>query len=213
MRTSPRSAGLEGSTWEQSILMSGDQASEVSSSSSSYPHLSSATSTMSQKSIQQYPYPSMSSSSRTSTNSVYMSTPQPNYPHSADRPMGNTYNAAGFLLRDGRDETSPHHYSYSQPSFAAAHGATMESSSSAESGSQAQPRDAPSAGGLNFPHRRSLTDPQHQAFRMNHFAGLPNTILPQSEITLPSPPRLQDSALSSRPNSFGGGDGRLHSMS
>jgi hypothetical protein len=209
MRTSPRS--MDGASWDQSLLMSGDHPPEVSTPSSSY-QLSSTPSaaTMSQKSISHYQYPSISSSSsRTSTNNVYMSNPQPNYPHTADRPMGNTYNTAGFLLRDGRDETSQHHYSYSQPSFAAAHGTTMESPSSAESPPQTQPRDTSSVGGLNFPHRRSLTDPQ-QAFRMNHFTGLPNPILSQNDLTLPSPPRLQDST---RANNYGGGDGRLHPIS
>jgi hypothetical protein len=203
MRNSPRDAtGIEGSQWEPSLLMGGDQQPEVPSTSSSY-HLSSA-STIPQKPLQ-YPYSgTMPPSSRTSSNSVYMPPNQPNYPHTADRPMG-SFNASGFLVRDSRDESQHHHYSYSQPSFAS-HGATMESTAA----EQTQPRDPPS-GGLNFPHRRSLTDPQQQGFRINHFSSLPNPILSQNEITLPSPPRLQENTIPTRQNNFGG-DGRLHSM-
>jgi hypothetical protein len=205
MRNSPRSVqSIEGSSWDQSLLM-GEQQPEVQvpTGPTGY-QLPPVSAPMPQKAVQQYPYSSnVASSSRTSiTNNMYMSPTQPNYPHNADRPMGNSYSSTGFLLRDAREEPQQQ-YSYSHSAFSANHDTNMHSHSPSH-----QPRET-SPNGINFAHRRSLTEPQSFRNIVNHFPHLPNPLL-----TLPSPPRLQDSTLPPRQAAtYGGGDGRLNSMS
>ncbi|KAI3613768.1 proteophosphoglycan ppg4 [Moniliophthora roreri] len=214
---------VEDGVWEQTIIMS-DSDLPSSSASSTYPlPPMSAPPPISSKPISYNPYPnSLSSSSSLPSSSRSMPSPmflnsQPNYSHSADRPIGTSYGSPTFTMRSDIRDDSRHHYSYSPSPYQSHdtlhthHGASAVAPGIAHSQSHPPQREPP----VSYPHRRSLTEPQ-QAYSINSgFPHLPNPIHSNQGIRLPSPPRLpsQDGVAHNQPPRNYGPDGRINSMS
>ena len=206
MRTSPRAVQvLDGSNWEQSLLLPEHSDSHMSSATSTPYQLPPVNAPVPSKVLH---YPSYSNSippsSRNSVSSgMYMPNSQQNYSHSTDRPMGGAYSSGYVMRNDVRQDSQQQQYSYSQQSFPTSstdsnHNMTTSSHQSTHSQAQRDP----------FPHRRSLTDPQGYRTIVNQFPHLPNPAHGLTHgIRLPSPPRLQDSS-NNLPCTVYGNDGR-----
>ncbi|KAH9958605.1 hypothetical protein BC827DRAFT_1219202 [Russula dissimulans] len=206
---------LEGSSWEQGMIMGEEQnqsAPHTSSPSTGYP-LPGVPAAHS-KNPSQFPYPSpaQSSSRTTLPGTMYMPTVQQgtqNFAHSADRPLGEAYGGGGsYSVRDPREDQQ--RFSYSQPSYsgtAGTEGATHISQHSPSANlhytTTQQQRDpsSPAQTPVPFAHRRSITDPQGFSSLVNQYPHLP----PPSGLRRLSPPRLTESSHSVRPSFNGGG--------
>lgn len=217
---------LEGSQWDQTIIMTDQQSDMPGSSTSATFQLPPMSAPLPSKSLQYASY-SMPSSSRNSMPSMgYMNSQanQINYPHSGDRPMGSSYSSQGFSMRgELRDESRTQQYNtypyqshdtnmhpQSPPSTAASMQSQPQSQSQSHSHHGGRETTSPSG---PFPHRRSLTEPQGYSIGQG-FPHLPNPLQSHHNIRLPSPPRLQDNGSGSvgHHRQLYGPDGRVGPM-
>ncbi len=141
---------IETRAWEDGIFAGRAECAEVQPSpiSSSYP----ATPVSAAASQNHFPY-SAAPSSRAPMGeqpSYPLSITQ-NYPHNADRPMGDVYADAMFERRY-----------YSQPTFTTSHDASHSQQIHAQSPTTAAPPIPPQRGNapINYAHRRPITEPQ-----------------------------------------------------
>ncbi|KAI0261507.1 hypothetical protein BC834DRAFT_895613 [Gloeopeniophorella convolvens] len=207
MRPSPSAVhSLEGSSWDQGMLMGEDQnqpAPHASPSSTGYP-LSSVPphAHAHAKPPSQYSYPSpVQSTSRSSLpGTMYMPTvPQgaQNFAHTADRPLADAYGGGSYPVRDPREDQQQR-FPYSQPSYSAPEAAHLSQHSpppaSLHYPSQQQPA-------LPYAHRRSITEPQGFPSLVHQYPHLP----PPQALRRLTPPRLQDGSHSLRAPFTGGG--------
>ncbi|KAI0297239.1 hypothetical protein B0F90DRAFT_1740393 [Multifurca ochricompacta] len=197
---------LEGSSWDQGIIMGEEQnhsAPHASSPSTGYPLPGVPPHT---KPPSQYSYssPAQSSSRTTLPGTMYMPTvPQgtQNFSHPTDRPLSEAYASGNYPVRDPRDDQQ--RFSYSQPSYSgpeAAHLSQHSPSTSLHYPQQQQRDPSPAQTPLPFAPRRSITDPQGFSSLVNQYPHLP----PPPALRRLSPPRLAESSHSVRP-SFNGG--------
>jgi hypothetical protein len=209
MRPSPNAVhSLEGSSWDQGMIIGEEQnqsAPHASSPSTGYP-LPGVPAHAKNPSQFSYPSPAQSSSRTTLPGTMYMpAVPQgtQNFPHTADRPLGETYAGGNYPVRDPRDDQQ--RFPYSQPAYSGPDGTHLSQHSPSASlhyTTQQQQRDpsSPAQTPVPFAHRRSITDPQGFSSLVNQYPHLP----PPNSLRRLSPPRLAENSHSVRP-SFNGG--------
>lgn len=218
VRPSPRSApALEsGGTWDQSLLM-GEQHDDGQGGSTTYP-LPPVSTSMPQKGVHQYtfsdPMPPNPRSGMGS--SMYIGSQQSHYSPTTERPMTSTYNSAGYIARDSRDESQ---YSYS-PTQYPNHDSPMQSHSPTTNTTHHSQihhsrESLPTQSNVSYSQRRSNTEPHSfRAVLSQQHPHLPHPMQLNNSIRLPSPHGLPDSGPSSQrpPSHYGGVEGRLSSM-
>ncbi|KAH9178415.1 hypothetical protein EDB89DRAFT_1931102 [Lactarius sanguifluus] len=206
MRPSPNAVhSLEGSSWDQSMMMGEEQNQQPphsSSPSTGYP-LSGVPAHNKPPSQYSYPSPAQSSSRTTLPGTMYMPVaPQgnQNFGHTTDRPLTEAY-GGNYPVRDLREDQQ--RFPYSQTSYSgpeAAHLPQHSPSTPSLHYSTQQHRDTSAQTPIPFAHRRSITDPQGFSSLVNQYPHLP----PPPALRRLSPPRLAETSHSVRP-SFNGG--------
>jgi hypothetical protein len=198
---------LEGSSWDQGMIMGEEQnqsAPHPSSSSTAYPLPGVPAAHSKTPSQFSYPSPAQSSSRTTLPGTMYMpAVPQgsQNFAHASDRPLSDAYGSGNYPVRDHDQQRFP----YSQPSYSGGettHLSQHSSSTNLHYPQQQQQRDpsSPAQTPVPFAHRRSITDPQGFSSIVNQYPHLP----PPQSLRRLSPPRSAESSHSVRP-SFNGG--------